>query len=374
MYINMAGKDRHLIDAVATVKKMQDRFYRLHIYEVNDCKMNNWPSYVFKSSTLMAKIALLMDQDHEEKMPFQDVVAFMNGLHSHVKDYTTLNLWLHNPVICHMQCIAYMDCESENTTNITTFLTLVNKILRKVKGDPDYVWNPRAIMTDDNAANKITVEDMLKRTVSCQWHYLRCAKKQSNRVTEKTDKFQEYSRAFVEQAVNLNEYVHTYQSKLSLCKKYGCMKWLEFWHYRQAPFVLAFHGFGYPDLNLAKAGQSTMRPKQLTLVDTAFDDVIQQMQQDKIYQLTLQNEVKGLGEGEEAQKQCALQYVKTLREFVKNKGKIWNDMLNIPSAHDPSAFHPDEDAKHKYISDSDDDQKGNKGRREKRKQRCSLRR
>ena len=89
MYINMAGKERHSIDAVATVKKMQDRFDWLHIYEVNDCKMNNRPLYVFKSSTLMAKIALLMDQNHEEKMPFQDVVAFMDGLHSHVQDYTT---------------------------------------------------------------------------------------------------------------------------------------------------------------------------------------------------------------------------------------------------------------------------------------------
>ena len=66
----------------------------------------------------------------------------MDGLHSHVKDYTPLTLWLHNPVIRHMQHIAYMDCESENTTNITTFLTLVNKILHEVKGDPDYVWNP----------------------------------------------------------------------------------------------------------------------------------------------------------------------------------------------------------------------------------------
>ena len=82
-----------------------------------------------------------MDQDHEENTPFQDVVAFMGGLHSHVTDYTTLTLWLHNPVICHMQHIAYMDCESENTTNIATFLTLVNKILCEVKGDPDYVWN-----------------------------------------------------------------------------------------------------------------------------------------------------------------------------------------------------------------------------------------
>ena len=138
---------------------------------------------------------------------------------------------------------------------------------------------------------------MWKRTVSCQWHYLGCAKKQSNRVTEKSNKkkFQEYSRAFVEQAVNLNEYVCIYQSILPLCKKYGCMKWLEFWHNRRAHFVLTFCRFGCPGLNLAEAGQSTMKQKQLTLVDAAFDDVIRQMQQDKIYQLTLQNEVKGLG-------------------------------------------------------------------------------
>ena len=50
---------------------------------------------------------------------------------------------------------------------------------------------------------------------------------------------------------------------------------------------------------------------------------------------------------------------------MKNKGNIWNKVLNIPSAHDPSAFHPDEDAKYKYISNSDDDQKGNKKQGEK---------
>ena len=50
---------------------------------------------------------------------------FMDGLHSHVKDYT-LTLWLHNPVICHIQCIAYMDHELKKTTNIAIFLTLVN--------------------------------------------------------------------------------------------------------------------------------------------------------------------------------------------------------------------------------------------------------
>ena len=157
-------------------------------------------------------------------------------------------------------------------------------------------------MMDQNAANKIAVgkvlgEDIGKQIVSCQWHYLCCAKKQSNRVTNTNDKklFKEYSRAFVEHAVTFNEYAYIYQSILPLCKKYGCMKCLEFWHDRQVHFVLAFHGFGYPGLNLAEAGQSSMQQKQLTLVDAVFDDVIKQMQQDKIYQLTLQNEVKGLG-------------------------------------------------------------------------------
>ena len=233
-------------------------------------------------------------------------------------------------------------------------------------------------MTDKNAANKITVgkvlgEYMQKRTVSCQWHYLRCVKKQSNRDPEKSEKkkFQEYSRAFVEQAINLNEYVYKYQSIIPLCKKYGCMKWLEFWHNRQAHFVPAFHGFGYPGLNLAKAGQSTKTQKQLTLVDAAFDDVIRQMQQDTIYQLTLQNEVKGLGHktkvsvrstGKVRRPRNNVHYdmLKPLEIFMKNKGNLWNEVLNIPSAHDPSAFHPDVDTKHKYTSDIDDDQKVNK--------------
>ena len=70
-----------------------------HIYEVNDKKINGQPLYVFKLSTPMAKIMLLIDQDNPQKTPFQDVVVSMDSLHSHVKDYIALTLWLHNPVI-----------------------------------------------------------------------------------------------------------------------------------------------------------------------------------------------------------------------------------------------------------------------------------
>ena len=136
------GVERHSINVVGIIKQKQDEEDPLHIFKINDKKLNGKPSFIFKSSTLMACIALLMDQNNKVKTPFQDAVAFMDGLHSRVVNYTTLTLWVHNPVIHHLQCIACMECESENMENITTFLTLVNEMLRQVKEDPNYMWTP----------------------------------------------------------------------------------------------------------------------------------------------------------------------------------------------------------------------------------------
>ena len=41
MHKTLLGMEQHSIDAVATVKKTQEHFDRLHIYEVNDKKMDN---------------------------------------------------------------------------------------------------------------------------------------------------------------------------------------------------------------------------------------------------------------------------------------------------------------------------------------------
>ena len=179
------GVERHSINMVGIIKQKQDEEDPLHIFKINDKHLNGKPSFVFKLSTPMACIALSMDQNNKVKTPFQDAVAFMDGLHSRVVDYTTLTLWVHNPVIRHLQCIACMECESENTENITTFLTLVNEMLRQVKGDPKYMWVPKCIMANENGVNKNVIgnvfgEDLQKKTISCQWHYLRCAHKQSH--------------------------------------------------------------------------------------------------------------------------------------------------------------------------------------------------
>ena len=64
------------------IKQKQDEQDPLHIFKINDKKLNGKPSFVFKLSTPMAGIALLMDQNNKMKTPFQDAVAFMDGLQS----------------------------------------------------------------------------------------------------------------------------------------------------------------------------------------------------------------------------------------------------------------------------------------------------
>ena len=71
----------------------------------------------------------------------------MDGLHSCVKGFVTLTLWVKNPTSLITHCLACMECESEDTQNVTLFLRLYNKILHKVKGHSSYVWSPRGIMT-----------------------------------------------------------------------------------------------------------------------------------------------------------------------------------------------------------------------------------
>ena len=96
------------------------------------------------------------------------------------------------------------------------------------------------------------------------------------------------------------------------------------------------------------------------------------MQQDKIYSMTLQNEVKGLGwerktmteicqEGEEEQKRRALRYVQTLQHVMKSQSHLWNEIkagtYSKSSVQNPAAFYPSEHVEHKYVSESEDEDK-----------------
>ena len=75
------GVERHSINAVGIIKQKQDEQDPLHIFKINDKKFNGKASFVFKLSTPMACIALLMHLERVSSLCCFDPVAFMGGLH-----------------------------------------------------------------------------------------------------------------------------------------------------------------------------------------------------------------------------------------------------------------------------------------------------
>ena len=113
--------DMHSLSAVGILKKNLDSFDKYHIYRINDRALNSSPSFVFKSSKAACDVALEMHYDPKSKHPLQQQVAFLDGLHSHVKNYITLTMWVYNPVTVGFFRLAVMEVESEDTMNITNF-------------------------------------------------------------------------------------------------------------------------------------------------------------------------------------------------------------------------------------------------------------
>ena len=213
-----------------------------------------------------------------------------------------------------------------------------------------------------NAIGNVFGEDLQKKTISCQWHYLRCTHKQSYRITDKAmrERFLQLTNSMVKDAVTKTLYKQYYKELYNICQKFKMTKWLDFWHERRAHYVPGFCGYGYLGLNLAEPGQSSMRTKRMTLVDAAFDDILKQVHQDELYAATLCNEVDGVGcqsktvmqimvECEAEQKKRALLYIKTLQEFKQTGERLWQENPPTHDPEDPLYFIPNESASHKFI-------------------------
>ena len=212
-----------------------------------------------------------------------ECVVFMDELHLTVKDYITLTLCFENPIICKTQRIVSMECTSKDTENVTIFLQNFLAILCEVKKDLNYMWKPCMIMADENGANKRAVgnvlgEDMRQRTVSCQWHFLRCAKKVFHRIdVQDHDDFMKLCNLLVKNVVTKNAYKEYHIKLEMICICNNVKSWIDFWHKRRFHFVSAFRGFFMPGVNLVEAGQAGMRCQQshklLALVDAVYKDI-----------------------------------------------------------------------------------------------------
>ena len=59
--LDVVGEDNNSFDAVAIIKKQEDMKGEFYIYRLNNGSMNDSAHYVFKSSRIMAELAIQMD-------------------------------------------------------------------------------------------------------------------------------------------------------------------------------------------------------------------------------------------------------------------------------------------------------------------------
>ena len=363
--------DHHSVHAVAIIKNKIDTVDPFYIYEINDRKWNGSGTYIFKSSQTAAEIGLAMDRTARQTS-FRDLVAHMDGLHSCVKGFVTLTLWVKNPVSLITHRLACMECESEDTTNVIRFLTLYNEILQKVKGNSSFVWFPRGIMTDENGANKNAVravlgQAMATRTWSCTWHYLQCAQRQSLKFPKDDRKiFLDLAKSLAKDAVTTIQYNNILCELRKMCTSTGWMKWLQFWHNKHEHFVPAFRGFFLPYMNIAESGQSVMwaqqpHGKMLSLVDGVYKDISKQMRMDAMYKAADRQEAVDIGKSlnlldlqlyaRKEQEQCAPILA---RNLVQGNQWLEDSALENPDVDKDDNFYPPETTGHKFVESDDD--------------------
>ena len=361
---DLIGLNMHSINAVSIVKKDTDKVDPYHIFQINDRKMNNESSMVFKSSQIAAQLAVEMHNDgHSQKTnmpinPMKEQVAYLDGMHSRVHGYVTLTLWVYSPVTLGVMRLAIMECEKENADNISMFLHTFNKMLKQHTNNPDFTWNPRGFMCDENGANKIAIkrvlgESIAKHTVSCQWHFKHCARHQLKNIKkENHEKFLHLAQKLT-QCATKHDYLHITKEMHAICEH---TQWFEWWHARRYHFVPVYRGFWLSGLNLAEVGHSMLKFQQgytkISLVDASFKDIAFQLRQDEKYTALINNEEGYVGAGLNYQK-----LVEKAHKAQVARAHAYTNALRHGDAYmeaesvleDPVAFEPNEMDKHHYV-------------------------
>ena len=179
------------LESFANVKEMQKSLLKSDkdkylIYKSKCVRMGGKVSYVFKTSAVSLKIAAMMSG--KIKVGGQDSSlctepAFFDGMHTRVKFFVSLTLWVFHNAMRMMILLAVIDTPREHSDDIEIFFDTFNQALGDFLNEPEYIWDPFLIMMDDKGANFEALEcvygeDFRRyQTVTCQWHFLHCAEK-----------------------------------------------------------------------------------------------------------------------------------------------------------------------------------------------------
>ena len=136
------------------------------------------------------------------------------------------------------------------------------------------------------------------KTVTCQWHFLHCAEKYLTKCEEsERNSFWTWCKQLCE-VTTRKEYRQLAGLIKGIAKKYGFLPWWKWWAPWCPHIVPAIRGFNLPRMNIAEAGQSTMKPSRtLWLTEAVKHDMVKYVFQMAKYKRFIKNSEKVLGKG-----------------------------------------------------------------------------
>ena len=214
--------------------------------------------------------------------------CYIDGKWNRCKDFPTVTLSVHHPVLRKQVPLFIMECEGETAECYTKFFSLVNEAIEKII--PGKVFDPVAGFMADEAGGlqeglrKVHGNSVLEKLKTCEFHFLQCANRQRARLHSKKSKkfFTRVTRTLL-QAQTSSSYNDAIQElKEFVAKKPAkdqrgfLIPWLEWWDDRRSHVFPAFARKNAPATNLVEVIHSkwkTTGGTHLSLVDAAAEDI-----------------------------------------------------------------------------------------------------
>ena len=275
---------KHSLSAVGELKAITDTSDKYLIYRIHDSNMTGQGrSYVFKSSKKMGQLAINMDQNQLMRCPLMEEPAYFDGMHKRCEGWKTLTLWLYHPAPCKLQIIATMEVKAEDSPNCAEFWNVLNQMLREIKNDETYYFNPKRFITDEAGANhngitSIFGEEGFRKASTCQFHFKNQLESMLMKfpptLVEQRDEFEVLMLRLLTVPV-LAEYYDIVARLKIICALVPAVEGqVNWWLARRYNLFPIFRGYCLTSLNMAEIGHSTLKKKKpLALVDATWEDV-----------------------------------------------------------------------------------------------------
>ena len=327
--VSEANPQGHSFEAIGILKAKTDERDKFLIHKVNDRRLNGNPSFVFKTSTFKAKLAMSMDRNGDKLLSRE--YCHFDGKVNRCPGYTTLTASVYHPTMKRMIKLAVMETEGEAEDNVRIFWEQLDEAIKQVSGDSSSTFNPYGFMCDEAGGIWKSIQnhfpdEVLKNSVSCEFHYLQSVNRHT--VHAENDELKRRYKKLAKQLMD-SATPSAYFETLNLLDNFIAMRkdgqkhlsnWLRWWDMRRTHWAKAFKcDLSSPSSNLSESVNASYSHRgscHVTLLRAAYEDTADSILTENQWLKYKEGEKSG-GRGPSAATKSDREHAKQKREAVR---------------------------------------------------------